>query len=137
MTATLWQGIIAASVGVLVLGLAVVLVLCLAGRKQGDPTRLRDALSLVRDIIGLLRRMATDPDLPRGLRVRLGALLVYPLLPIDLIPGFIPVVGYADDFVIVILSSAVRGAGIEAVDRHWPGTPEGLSPVKQLARLNT
>jgi uncharacterized membrane protein YkvA (DUF1232 family) len=56
-------------------------------------------------------------------------------LPFDLVPDFIPVAGYADDVLLVawVLRSVVRAAGPEALDRHWPGTPEGLVVVRRLA----
>jgi uncharacterized membrane protein YkvA (DUF1232 family) len=65
----------------------------------------------------------------------LGLLLGYLLLPIDLVPDFIPVAGYADDVLLVVwvLRSVVRAAGPEALDRHWPGTPHGLEVVRRLA----
>ena len=51
------------------------------------------------------------------MRVRLALLLAYLALPIDLIPDFIPVLGYADDAIIVtaVLRSVVRRAGLDAV----------------------
>jgi hypothetical protein len=63
----------------------------------------------------------------------------YLLTPIDLIPDFIPVLGYADDAIIVAIAlrSVTRHAGPEALDRHWPGTPAGLATLRQLAGLPT
>jgi uncharacterized membrane protein YkvA (DUF1232 family) len=71
------------------------------------------------------------------LRVRLWLLFVYLAIPIDIVPDFIPVLGYADDAIIVmaVLRSVVRRAGIESVQRLWPGTPDGLSSLSTLARL--
>jgi hypothetical protein len=48
------------------------------------------------------------------------------------------VLGYADDAIIValVLRSATRKAGADALAKHWPGTPEGLSAVQRLCRLN-
>jgi uncharacterized membrane protein YkvA (DUF1232 family) len=68
-------------------------------------------------------------------RVRLVLLGVYLVLPLDLVPDFIPVIGYADDVVLIalVLRSVARRAGADALDRHWPGTPEGLGTLKQLA----
>lgn len=45
--------------------------------------------------------------------------------------------GYADDAVIVAwaLRSVTRSAGPDALDRHWPGTPEGLSAIRRFAGL--
>jgi len=132
-----WQTTAGVLAGLLLLWMALVGTLYLVGRREADPARLRDVLRLFPDVVRLLRRLAADPSLPRGVRIRLGALIVYLLLPIDLVPDFIPVVGYADDAVIVALAlrSVVRAAGPDALDRHWPGTADGLLAVKRLARL--
>jgi len=57
--------------------------------------------------------------------------------PVDLVPDFIPVVGYADDAVIVAfaLRSVTRRVGTDVLDRHWPGTPDGLRAIKRFAGL--
>ncbi len=83
----------------------------------------------------LIRRLAADKTVPAGVRVRLILLLVYLASPIDLVPDFVPVLGYADDAVIValVLRSVTRHAGPEAVQRHWPGSPEGLQVIQKLA----
>jgi uncharacterized membrane protein YkvA (DUF1232 family) len=84
-----------------------------------------------------VRRLAADPVLPRGVRVRLWLLLAYLLSPIDLVPDVLPVIGWADDAVVValVLRSVVRRAGGDALDRHWPGTPDGLTAVRRLVGL--
>jgi uncharacterized membrane protein YkvA (DUF1232 family) len=81
--------------------------------------------------------LALDPALPRGVRVRLWLLFVYLAFPFDLIPDFIPVLGYADDAIIVaaVLRSVVRRAGADAVRRQWPGTPDGLAALWRVAGL--
>lgn len=121
--------------GLVVVWVIMVVALCFIARHEKDPARLRDLLRLVPDILQLLRRLAADPSLPRGVRWRLSALIVYLALPIDLIPDFVPIVGYADDAVIVALGLrwVIKAAGIEALDQHWTGTPRGLVVVKRLA----
>jgi len=98
---------------------------------------LNDALRILPDTIRLVRRLAADPALPKGIRVRLWLLLAYVALPIDLIPDFLPVVGYADDVIITlaVLRSVVRRAGPEALRAHWPGTEAGLAVLSRLAHL--
>jgi uncharacterized membrane protein YkvA (DUF1232 family) len=137
VSVNMWEILLGVGLGLVLLWSALVVTLYLVGRRTQEPTRLRDALRLVPDVVRLLRRLAADPTLPRGVRIRLGALVAYLVLPIDLIPDFIPVVGYADDAIIVAIAlrSATRAAGPEAIDRHWPGTPEGLAAVKRLAGL--
>jgi uncharacterized membrane protein YkvA (DUF1232 family) len=103
-----------------------------------DEFAIRDAVRLLPDVLRLIKRLAADPETPRGVRVRLGLLLGYLALPVDLVPDFIPVLGYADDAIVVaiVLRSATRAAGSDSLDKHWPGTPEGLSALKRLCRLN-
>jgi uncharacterized membrane protein YkvA (DUF1232 family) len=93
---------------------------------------------LLPDLLRLLRRLAADKNLPRGVRARLALLMVYLALPIDLIPDFLPVIGYADDAIIVafVLRSVVRRAGIEAVRAHWPGTESGFAALTRLTGLH-
>ncbi len=129
-------GVVGAVVGGLVLLWALlVLVLWVAARRESQRVDLREVLRLLPDLVRLVSRLARDPSLPRGVRVRLGALLLYLALPIDLVPDVIPVVGYADDVVVValVLRSVVRRAGVEPVERHWPGTAVGLGAVLRLA----
>ena len=119
------------------LWLVMVGVLWWAQRGQSDKTRLQDALRLIPDVVRLLRRLAADPALPRGVRIRLWLLLIYLVLPIDLIPDFIPVLGYVDDAIIVAIAirSIAHTAGTEALQRHWPGTPEALNTLLVVAGL--
>ena len=122
------------SSGLLLLWGALVIALWVA---RPDELRVRDAIRLLPDLVRMLRRLAGDDRLPRGVRVRLWLLLGYLALPIDLVPDVIPVIGYADDAVVVVLAlrSVTRVAGAAALDRHWPGTPEGLRAVRRLAGL--
>jgi uncharacterized membrane protein YkvA (DUF1232 family) len=110
------------------------LVVLLAARRPSRE-RIGEALRLLPDVLRLVRRLAADPELPRGVRVRLWLLLAYLALPFDIIPDFLPVVGYADDAVIVAwtLRAVVRRSGPAALERHWPGSPEGLAAVRRLA----
>jgi uncharacterized membrane protein YkvA (DUF1232 family) len=127
-----WVRVLVAVVGgLLLLWLVLVVVLW---RARPDELGAREALRLLPDVLRLVRRLAADRDLPRGVRVRLWVLLVYLVSPIDLVPDFLPVIGYADDVVVVAwaLRAVVRRAGSDALERNWPGTPAGLAVVTRL-----
>ncbi len=102
-----------------------------------DELRVQDAMRLLPDLLRLLKGLVSDSTLPGGVRVRLTLLLGYLALPFDLIPDFIPILGYADDAIVValVLRSVTRRAGPEALARHWPGSPEGLAAVRRLCWL--
>jgi uncharacterized membrane protein YkvA (DUF1232 family) len=60
------------------------------------------AKSLKRDIVALWLA-ARDPRVPWHAKAVAGAVAAYALSPVDLIPDFIPVLGYLDDIIIVPL----------------------------------
>lgn len=129
-----WQTLISVGVALLVVWLAALVALLVA--KPGK-AQLTEALRLLPDLLRLLTRLAGDRTLPRGVRIRLGLLLAYLAIPFDLIPDFIPVLGYADDAIIVVavLRSTVRRAGLDAVRRNWPGTEDGFAALSRLTGL--
>lgn len=117
-------------VGLVAMWLVLIAVLLVAARGYDRPG-LREILRLLPDLLRLLKRLATDPGLDRGVRIRLWLLIAYLAVPLDLVPDFIPVLGYADDAVVVALAlrSVARRAGPQALHRHWPGSPAGLAAV--------
>ena len=48
-----------------------------------------------------------DPRVPWLAKVTIGVVVAYALSPVDLIPDFIPVLGYLDDLILVPLGMAV------------------------------
>lgn len=121
--------------GLVVAWLGLLLILAVV---RPDGATLADALSIVPDAIRLVSRLARDPAVPRSARLTLLLLAGYLLSPIDLVPDFIPVVGFADDAVIASLAlrRVVRVAGPDALERHWTGTAAGLEMVQRLAGLS-
>jgi uncharacterized membrane protein YkvA (DUF1232 family) len=119
----------------LVLTYVVLLGALLLARPKGN--LLRETLRLLPDLLRLLRRLAADRGVPRAARLRLWLLLGYLAIPIDLVPDFVPLLGYADDAIIVslVLRSVVRRAGAPVIRRHWTGTDHGLAALGRLTGL--
>lgn len=130
-----WDLVIGLGIGILAAWLALVGVLVLVRPRGG---LLREALRLLPDVLALVRRLAADDDLPRGVRLRLWLLLGYLVLPIDLVPDFVPVLGHADDAIVVVavLRGVVRRAGLPAVRRHWRGTDDGFAALCRVTGLD-
>jgi uncharacterized membrane protein YkvA (DUF1232 family) len=105
--------------------------LLVAGRRQDA----RALAGFIPDCVVLFRRLLGDRRVPRRARLLILALIAYLVMPFDLGPDFIPVVGQLDDAIIVafVLRTIVRSGGPELVREHWPGPPMSLSVLLRLA----
>lgn len=135
MTGEFWLDLLLGAGASLLAVWVVVAVVLVVIRPKGS--LLGEALRVLPDLLRLLRGLADDPTLPASIRIRLGLLVAYLALPFDLIPDFVPVLGYADDAIIVaaVLRSVVRRAGYDAVRRHWPGSEDGFTALTRLTGL--
>jgi uncharacterized membrane protein YkvA (DUF1232 family) len=126
--------VIVVAVSLIVAWLAFVAFVFVARPEQ---TRLRDAMRLLPDTLRLVRSIARDRTIPRRTRWLVWALVAYLALPIDLVPDFVPVVGYADDAILVtlVLRHVIRRAGPDKLRQHWPGSDDGLTSLQRLLRL--
>jgi uncharacterized membrane protein YkvA (DUF1232 family) len=107
-----------------------VVLLMLAGRRD----LARAVAGFIPDCIVLVRRLASDPRVPRRHKLLLGALVGYLALPFDLVPDFIPVAGQLDDAVVVALALRVvlRAGGPELLREHWGGPEASLVLLLRL-----
>jgi uncharacterized membrane protein YkvA (DUF1232 family) len=136
MTGSFWWNLAIGVAAALVLAWVALVIALAVLRPRGG--LLREAIRILPDALRLIRRLAADKTMPPGVRLRLALLLVYLAIPIDLIPDFIPVLGYADDAIIItaVLRSVVRRAGLTAVRTHWPGSDDGFTALRRLTGLN-
>jgi len=63
--------------------------------------KLKDIKNNAKKYLELGKLLYTDSRTPRVAKILLWVAIGYALSPIDLIPDFIPVIGYLDDLVIV------------------------------------
>lgn len=97
-----------------------------------------DLLRLLPLTLHLLGSLARDRNLPRSTRWRLAAAIVYAGQPFNLIPDWIPVIGYADNVAVIFwaLRSVISKSGPQVVAAHWRGSRRSLHQLYKALRLD-
>ncbi|MEX1125482.1 MAG: YkvA family protein [Acidimicrobiia bacterium] len=104
----------------------------------GDGVQVRqlakDAVLLVPNFAKLVARLLADPRVPRRSKIALGMAAAYVVSPIDLLPEFIPVLGWLDDLLILtyVLDRVIERAGPELVQEHWDGPGDLLGLIRDV-----
>jgi uncharacterized membrane protein YkvA (DUF1232 family) len=86
-------------------------------------------------MVGLVARLSVDPRVPRRAKAMLAMTALYLASPVDLIPDFIPGLGYLDDVLVVavVLDGILSHVDRAIVREHWPGDPAALDRAAALA----
>ncbi len=92
-----WWGWLAVAAGVWAAGVLALLIA--SGRVD-----VRAVARAMQQHLALLRDRLRDPRVPRRRKVVLALALAYLMMPIDLVPDFIPVVGQLDDAIVLALA---------------------------------
>jgi len=99
----------------------------------------REAASILRDLPLLIADLIKDDRVPARAKVVLGGAVIYLATPLDLIPDFLPFLGYLDDFllVVVILDGILNHVDERVVAEHWQGDRQTLEKLKRVSRRLT
>lgn len=94
---------------------------------------LADVVLLLPNLVKLVGRLLRDPRVPRRAKISIGLAAAYVASPIDLVPEVIPVLGWADDVLVMMmaLDSLIERAGPEIVQEHWDGPGDVLAIVRE------
>lgn len=130
-----WEPVLAILAGLLLFYAAALVMLYVYARRHPETVNMRSAMRLIPDLLRLFRSLLGSTEVPVSVRALILGLLVYLVLPIDLVPDFIPVLGYADDVIVVaaVLRAVIRRTGPDLLTRLWKGDDAGLQVVLRLA----
>ena len=97
--------------------------------------RLRDLVFLLPRLARMVASLLTDRTVPKAAKIALAAVALYLASPVDLIPDFIPWLGYLDD---VLLVAVIVDGLLTYIDRalllkYWPGDEASLDAVAGVA----
>ncbi|MEA3475342.1 MAG: YkvA family protein [Candidatus Cloacimonadota bacterium] len=92
---------------------------------------------LIPDFFMLLWRLMLDKEIGKEKKLFIGAITAYVLLPIDLIPDFIPVIGFVDDLVLIAigLNTIFVKTDKKILQKHWSGEGDILERIQSIIKL--
>lgn len=95
-------------------------------RRRGEHRDRENIKQLIRDIpnfLKLLGRLARDPRVSKVDKALVLATIGYILMPMDLIPDFLPFIGQVDDIYLLALAldRLLNNAGVDLLLEHWDG----------------
>ena len=104
-----------------------------------DQTSLKEYALLAPRLVKLVWKLARDPRVPARSKATLFLLAGYLILPVDVIPDFIPGIGQADDLLVAAfaLDQILNRVPDHVVREHWEGEGDVLDVVRQILDIST
>jgi uncharacterized membrane protein YkvA (DUF1232 family) len=95
----------------------------------------RELALLAPNLAKLLWRLAKDKRVPFGTKVLVVGTAAYLAMPFDIIPDWLPGIGYLDDIALVgfTLHRLVKTVPPEVLQEHWDGAIPLPDVVKRLS----
>ena len=102
--------------------------------KNGVFGKITDYLFLLPDFFIMLCRMLMDNRVTNKTKGFILAVIAYVMLPIDIIPDFIPVIGFLDDLILVVfaLDQILKYTDEEVLIDNWSGKTDLLLTLRNV-----
>lgn len=102
------------------------------GGKIGS--KVGEYLFLLPDFFILLTRLMIDKRVSVKRKLMIGGIIAYVMLPFDLIPDFIPIIGHIDDLVLVVLglNMVLNDTDGKILADNWSGEGDVLQQLQKI-----
>jgi uncharacterized membrane protein YkvA (DUF1232 family) len=101
--------------------------------KSGN--KVAEYLFLLPDFFILICRIAVDKRVPTKRKLMLGGIIAYVMMPLDIIPDFIPILGSVDDLVLVVmgLNMLLNEIDQKVLEDNWSGQGDVLRLMQKIS----
>src|SRR5262245_61199528 len=84
----------------------------------------------------MITSLLGDRNVPLTAKIVPGAVALYLASPVDLIPDWIPFLGFLDDVILaaVVVDGLLNYVDRPLVEKYWPGSPASLAAAAAAAR---
>jgi len=105
--------------------------------KRKMAKKMRELLLFVPNLMGLLIGLLRDERVSRADKAILAGVVMYVIVPIDIIPDFIPFIGQVDDSYLLAISilRLLNRADRRVISDHWKGQRDIKDLVESIARI--
>ena len=95
---------------------------------------LSEYLFLLPDFFVLVTRLALDKRVPTKRKLMMGGIIAYMMMPIDIIPDFIPILGHVDDMVLLVmeLNMVLNDTDQKVLEDNWSGEGNILQIMQKI-----
>ena len=102
--------------------------------QDGRMNKISDYLFLLPDYFILLCRLLMEERVTNQTKAFILGVIAYVMLPIDIIPDFIPVVGFVDDLILVVfaLDQIMKHTDNQILIDNWSGNRDFLMTIKNI-----
>lgn len=96
---------------------------------------MRELLLYIPNLVMLLVRLLRDPRVSQADKAILAGIIMYVIVPLDVIPDFIPFIGQVDDSYLMAISilRLLNRTERDVVMDHWQGEQDIKSLVDNIA----
>jgi uncharacterized membrane protein YkvA (DUF1232 family) len=99
--------------------------------------KMRELLLFVPNLLGLLLGLLKDARVSKADKAILAGIIMYVIVPLDVIPDFVPFIGQVDDAYLLAISilRLLNRADRRVVMDHWRGGTDIKELVASISRI--
>jgi len=99
--------------------------------------KMRELLMFIPNLLGLLIGLLRDERVSQADKAILAGVIMYVIIPLDIIPDFIPFIGQVDDAYLLAISilRLLNRADRNVVMDHWKGQRDIKELVDSIVRI--
>lgn len=105
--------------------------------QQTKKKKMKELLLFIPNLLGLLVGLLRDERVSQADKAILAGIIMYVIVPLDIIPDFIPFIGQVDDSYLLAISilRLLNRADHRVVMDHWKGKNDIKELVNSIAKV--
>lgn len=106
-------------------------------KKSQAKKRMKNALMFLPNLVKLCGKLLTDSRVPTAEKALFAGAIVYAIMPLDIIPDFLPFIGQVDDIYLISLTlmRLISRTDESIVREHWAGGGDVIKLIDSVANL--